>query len=105
MFHRSILPALARRQTVHVVCETALASGVMELTLEGLGIGWLPRSLAATHAVEGRLVHLPPELGVVPMDIVAMRRSASRDTRVDATWRALGETAEERRPAAPTVGG
>ena len=105
VFHRSILPALARRQTVHVACETALAPGVLELTLEGLGIGWLPRSLAAPHAAQGRLVALPPELGVVPLDIVAMRRSASRDTRVDAAWRALGEAAEERRTAESSAGG
>ena len=51
------------------------------------------------------LVPLPAELGVVPLDIVAMRRGASRDARVDAAWGALGEAAEERRSAAPAVGG
>ena len=94
LFHRNILPGLARQQTVHVVCETALAPGVMELTLEGLGIGWVPRSLAASHLARGRLAELPRELGVVQMDIVATRRSVSHDPRVDAVWQTLRELNE-----------
>jgi DNA-binding transcriptional LysR family regulator len=90
LLHGTLLPGLAGRQTVRVRCETALASGVMELVLSEIGIGWLPRSLARSHLDSGRLVALSHDLGIVALDITALKLRTNAAARVAGAWQTLG---------------
>ena len=102
LFHQDILPALTRRQIVQVLCETALAPGVMELTLEGLGVGWLPRSLASAHLAAGRLVALP-QLGSIELGIMALRLRTNGAPTCTLAWEALGRLAGREAAAGGTA--
>lgn len=77
ILHRRILPALKAGDSVRVRCETALASGIMELVLAGIGVGWVPRFLAKDNLEQGRLVDLSDELGSVSLNVVAMRLNSN----------------------------
>ncbi|MCE9663689.1 LysR substrate-binding domain-containing protein [Halomonas sp. M5N1S17] len=61
---------LQRRYDVELVCETAFTIGIRELSLAGLGIGWLPHGLIELELEAGRLVSLAEQLGG-PMLVVA----------------------------------
>ncbi|MDT8326564.1 MAG: LysR family transcriptional regulator [Roseovarius sp.] len=52
------------------VCETAFSTGIKELVLGGLGIGWLPFSMCRKELERGEMVSLATELGCLPLDIV-----------------------------------
>ena len=45
------------------VCETAFSSGIKELALKGIGIGWLPLSMAHREIENGDLISLANQLG------------------------------------------
>lgn len=47
-----------RGLTTNPVCETAFSSGVKELALKGIGIGWLPYSMAHREIENGELISL-----------------------------------------------
>jgi DNA-binding transcriptional LysR family regulator len=51
------------------VCETALSSGVKELVLKGIGIGWMPYSMAHREIESGDLVSLGNNLGKEPLQV------------------------------------
>ncbi len=51
------------------VCQTASTSGIKALVLGGLGIGWLPLSMARHEIDSGALVSLATELGTEPLDV------------------------------------
>lgn len=51
------------------VCETALSSGIKELALKGIGVGWLPYSMAYREIESGDLVSLGNNLGKEPLQV------------------------------------
>ncbi|MFL4468712.1 LysR family transcriptional regulator [Tateyamaria armeniaca] len=51
------------------VCETAFSSGVRELILKGLGIGWLPFSMVHREIESGELTSLASSLGKEPLEV------------------------------------
>ena len=50
-------------------CESAFSSGIRELVLKGIGVGWLPFSMAHREIESGALVSLANRLGKLPLDI------------------------------------
>lgn len=57
------------RHSKNPVCETALSSGIKELILKGIGIGWLPFSMVYREVENGDLVRLANRLGKEPLDV------------------------------------
>lgn len=53
----------------NVACETAFSSGLKDLVLSGLGIGWLPASMGYRELERGDLVSLAGQYGRVPLRI------------------------------------
>jgi DNA-binding transcriptional LysR family regulator len=51
-------------------CETAFSSGVKELALSGMGVGWLPFSMAYREIESGELVSLANHFGKVALKVV-----------------------------------
>ena len=51
-------------------CETAFSSGVHEMVLKGLGVGWLPLSMVHREIESGALISLAQALGQEPLDVV-----------------------------------
>ena len=96
VLHRHVLPALKDRNDIRIRCETALASGVMEMVLAGLGVGWVPRLLAGDKLDQGHLIDLSDMIGHVPLFIVATRLRSTAPGVADTAWGDLASFAETR---------
>lgn len=70
--------------------ETALTLAALEFAVEGLGVAWVPASLAAARIAEGRLVDLSDRLPFVELDITAVRLAGPAGGVAAALWRHLG---------------
>lgn len=86
ILHKDILPALGERFAVTTVCESALVPAIVELTLAGVGIAWLPSALIASHIDSGRLVDLSASIGSVDLQIVAARLKTPCSRTLDLVW-------------------
>jgi len=51
------------------VCETAFSTGIRELVLKGIGVGWLPFSMAYREIESGELISLAQKLGQEPLEV------------------------------------
>lgn len=51
------------------ICETAFSSGIRELVLKGLGVGWLPFSMAYREIESGELISLANHFGQETLDV------------------------------------
>lgn len=98
LVHRGVFPAIRSGRGLRIRCETALASGVMELVLAELGVGWLPRLLAEENIKSSRLIDVTHILGGVPLDIVATRTQENTNPLMGDAWRALSSTCVQDRP-------
>lgn len=52
------------------ICQTAFSSGAKEMILNGLGVGWLPFSMAHKEIESGELISLRHQLGQESLDVV-----------------------------------
>lgn len=52
------------------VCQTAFSSGAKEMILNGLGVGWLPFSMAHREIENGELISLRNQLGQETLEVV-----------------------------------
>jgi len=59
------------------VCETAFSSGIKELVLRGIGIGWMPFSMAHSEIESGEMISLATRLGRQPLDVAIYGDSAN----------------------------
>lgn len=88
-----VLPNLARDITTYSVAETGLTPAVLQFIRQGLGIGWLPRSVAHEALARGELVDLSTELPSTALTIKVVRtRSGGSDLSRDA-WTRLRDEA------------
>ena len=55
--------------SVNPVCQTAFSSGTREMVLKGLGVGWLPFSMAHREIESGELISLSNQFGQEPLDV------------------------------------
>lgn len=58
-------PFGTRTMSSNVACETAFSNGIKELILKGLGVGWLPLSMAYKEIESGDLITLSAQYGRV----------------------------------------
>ncbi|MEM9433194.1 MAG: LysR family transcriptional regulator [Pseudomonadota bacterium] len=59
------------------VCETAFSSGTLELVLKGLGVGWVPYSMAHREIASGNLISLANTLGQETLNVLMFADSES----------------------------
>lgn len=65
----------ARAYTANPFCESAFSSGIKEMVLKGLGIGWLPVSMANREIESGELVSLSNTYGSERLEIALYANS------------------------------
>lgn len=94
LFHREILPAVNAMTAVQIVVETDHVPVAMAFALAGVGVAWVPESLAVPEIAVGRLVTyegLPqPRLVIVASRLIGTRRRMQSEV-----WNLLEEIAEE----------
>lgn len=80
---------LQRHYDIELVCETSFTIGIRELTLSGLGIGWLPHGLIESHLLTGKLVSLAERLGGPMLMVACYRQPDVGAASVDTLWESL----------------
>lgn len=59
-----------QRLSNNPVCESALSSGIKEMALKGIGIGWLPFSMVHREIESGEMISLANRLGKEKLEVV-----------------------------------
>lgn len=86
---RLILPRLKVPLRVLPKAETALTLAALELAASGLGIAWVPASLARAGLAGGRLADLSDSLPGCPLEVTAVRLAGSEGAAQEALWQHL----------------
>lgn len=80
---------LQRRFDTELVCETSFTIGIRELTLSGLGIGWLPHGLIEEDLMAGRLVSLRDMLGGPRLVVACYRQPDVESVSLETLWQLM----------------
>lgn len=83
---RLILPRVRNQSVVETKVETALTLAAMELATQGIGVAWVPASLARSRIGDGRLADLSATLPSSVLDCTVARLIGSRGRTEDAVW-------------------
>ena len=70
---RKILPFLDVRESFRPQVETALTLAAVEMAVAGIGVAWVPASLAFSRIASGQLIDLSSNLPSCDLEIKAMR--------------------------------
>jgi DNA-binding transcriptional LysR family regulator len=62
-------PFATPARSVNPICETALSSGIKQMVLSGLGVGWLPFSMAHREIESGDMISLSNTFGKEELEI------------------------------------
>ncbi|WNK19889.1 LysR substrate-binding domain-containing protein [Halomonas piscis] len=82
---------LQRRYEIELVCETAFTIGIRELSLAGLGVGWLPHGLIEEDLAAGKLVSLLEVLGGPKLVVACYTHPQDDASSVNQLWQLLNE--------------
>jgi len=78
-----------RQRTLH---ENSISAGLMNLAVTGVGLCWLPLSLARDEIEAGRLVAASDDPGwELDLDVRLYRNAEKGARAVEALWRAVGK--------------
>jgi DNA-binding transcriptional LysR family regulator len=86
-----VFPQLARICVPRQRLETALSPAALQCALAGLGVAWIPASLAQPHVASGLLVDLSASIPFARMRRV-VTRIAGGGGATDAAWRRIGSS-------------
>ncbi len=102
VLRQNILPALARGITTYSVAETGLTPAVLQFIRQGLGIGWLPRSVAHEALERAEISDLSAELPVARLNIRLVRTRTGGNALTQGAWDRLVAQAGDIRVAGIT---
>ena len=84
-----ILPRLLRDITTFTVAETGLTPAVLQFVRQGLGIGWLPRSVASEALSRGELSDLSFLLPSAQLNVQIIRARSGGTALTQTAWTTL----------------
>lgn len=90
---RELLPGLRANFFVRPKAETALTLTALRLAGAGVGVAWVPISLAAREIADGALVQLQEPLTQTAIAMCAMRLAGAHSTSNRQVWAMLGRLA------------
>jgi len=90
---RYIQPKLDRKLSIQWTTETALTTAALQCATIGIGLAWVPLSLAANAIERGELIGLDKDLPTLSMQVVAMRLGLNSGNDLDDVWSELAELA------------
>ncbi|MCW2308485.1 LysR family transcriptional regulator [Rhodobium gokarnense] len=89
-----ILPAIAEFSRPDIRVETALTLAALRLAETGVGVAWLPGSMAADAIDAGRLANLSGRLPAGEVAVVATRLIGARSALEQRIWSVLADAAK-----------
>jgi len=84
-----VLPRVQPRWSPVPRVETALTPAALELAVNGIGVAWVPLSLAEARIADGTVLDLAARLPSLDLDIVALRLVGAAAPAESAVWREL----------------
>lgn len=84
-----VLAALAPETKIRQVAVTALTLAALQMSKSGVGLAWLPESLAADELARSTLADLSEVLPTASITLVAMRLSGEHSPLEEKVWAAL----------------
>jgi DNA-binding transcriptional LysR family regulator len=73
------------------VFENSMSEAIRRMILNGAGMGWLPRSVAAQDISRGNLVELKGRSMVLELDVVLLRKPSTQSELVEMIWQQSGK--------------
>lgn len=89
LMNTALLENMGDTVRVERVTETALTLAALQLAIAGVGIAWVPQSLARLPIDAGLLSELSDELPVATMHIFAERLTENRKPATRSVWRGI----------------
>lgn len=86
---RNVLPSVSTQVRYKRVIETAFTIAARELARAGVGVAWIPESIAREDLLTGRLVVLPARFKTCVMSLVALRLRAQTSDPEESAWNVL----------------
>lgn len=86
LINQHLLPQLALTRGVDLIATTPLSHAVMQLALQGSGIGWLPRSLVHDQLADGSLCQLGAPFAKAALQLVLVRMAQSQAPENEEIW-------------------
>ncbi len=87
---RELLPDLRTKFFIRPKAETALTLTALRLAGAGVGVAWVPISLATQEIAAGSLVQLPEPLTQTTIAMCAMRLAGAQSSVNDQVWSLVG---------------
>lgn len=82
----TVLSEIENNCRIDVIAETALTLAAKELSKSGMGLSWVPKSLAKAEIDNMLLVDLSHVFGSVEMNIVVKRRRETLNNELEKIW-------------------
>lgn len=91
VLERALAKHAPRNAMLSTIAESGLGPAVLEFVREGLGVGWLPRSIVEKEISSGQLNALTDLLPTFDLDVVAIKAKGDATRHVRKIWAALEE--------------
>lgn len=92
LVNQEVFVGIGTQAFVRKKAETALTLAAKQLALAGVGIAWLPESLAGQELTSGTLTNLDYAFPSPPMRVVAIRLPGEKSSAEDQVWSAIAAT-------------
>ncbi len=89
---RALLPRIGPDRRLRRCAETALTLAAHEYARRGIGVAWLPESMARDDLSAGRLVHLGRDVPALDMEIWMIRLPGIEGSGWEDDWQRLADT-------------
>lgn len=89
---RALLPRMGPDRRLRRCAETALTLAAHEYARRGIGVAWLPESMARDDLVSGRLLRLAGDIPALDMEIWMIRLPRADGGGWDDDWQRLADT-------------
>jgi len=86
LINQRLLPQLMEELPLDLVASTPLSHAVLQLVLQGTGIGWLPHSLIAGQLSQGLLQQMPAPFPSIPLQLVLVRMAKNQRQETSEIW-------------------
>lgn len=93
VMQRTILPRLRTQLVLRGKAESAFTVAVLQLALAGVGVGWVPQSLASKEIRYGNLIELSNLLGSTKLRVGAVRLSGEKSVAEEKMWSVIHDFA------------
>ena len=91
VFSRMVAPRLPEGTTIMARAETALTLAMLQYAMDGIGVAWLPYSLAANPLEEGQLVRGDDVLPAQALTIRVVRLAGTQSEHSELIWQRIAQ--------------